>query len=675
MSYGQISALSPEQFFAAINILPNPVFLISGSGEIVGANLAVESVLEIEQEGLPGRSFSELVSDPSQKVVSYLNSCSRTREKVIGVLSFIAKSGKRINCRVEGGVLQPRSIDKPALIMLVCRPKESTISTFKILNEKIEQLGREITERKKLEATLREQNSLFQAVIEGTTDAVFVKDLESRYLMINSAGARFIGKSVEEIIGKNDMELFPSDIAQQILKHDSEVIHSGQTQTYEEPIIFGKEKLTFLSIKGTYHNDKGETIGIVGIARDISERKRIEEDHAQLLVREQEARLAAEEANRIKDEFIAVVSHELRTPLTAILGWTRLLSSNNLDEASATHAIKTIERNVRTQAQLIEDLLDISRIVNGKLNLDIQPVELDKVMKAAIDSVLLSAESKNIRFKTIINPSAKSVLGDPERLQQIVWNLLSNAIKFTPVGGTIEMRLESRDSFAQIIVSDNGKGISPEFLPYIFERFRQADSSYSRKYSGLGLGLAIVKNLVELHGGTIQAESAGEGKGATFTVRLPLRKISDNQYGETQRHSSGEIKIPTITSELAGLSILVVDDDDDTRELIETILTQSGANVRVASSASEAFRELESWWPNILISDISMPECDGYQFIKILREREPGRRLPAVALTAHARVEDRLKALKAGFQMHVPKPIEPVELITIVASISGLITQ
>lgn len=376
----------------------------------------------------------------------------------------------------------------------------------------------------------------------------------------------------------------------------------------------------------------------------------------------------AREANRLKDEFLATVSHELRTPLTAILGWTRLLRSGDLDRATFARALETVERNAKAQAQLIEDLLDISRIISGKLRLDIRLVELPPLIEAAIDSLRLAAEAKGLRLEKTIDQSAGPISGDPDRLQQVVWNLLSNAVKFTPPGGSISVRLARVGSQVEISVSDSGIGISREFLPHVFDRFRQADSTSTRSYGGLGLGLAIVRHLVELHGGTVHAESAGEGQGATFKVRLPfamsLQRLTPALQGKLFLQ-----KLPRLDN----LQVLVVDDDPDARELLGLVLGQCGAKVTAVGSAAEALELIKGWTPDVLVSDIGMPDEDGYSLIRKVRALDStrGSRLPAVALTAYARVEDRMRALAAGFQMYVAKPIDPGELAAVIASLAG----
>jgi signal transduction histidine kinase/CheY-like chemotaxis protein len=393
--------------------------------------------------------------------------------------------------------------------------------------------------------------------------------------------------------------------------------------------------------------------------------------NARLLAREQQARAEAEAANHSKDEFLATLSHELRTPLNAILGWAVTLRTARLDERLSTRAVEVIERNARALGQLIEDLLDISRIVTGKLRLDVRLVDLVTVTEAALDAVRPAADAKGIGLQSVLDPRAGPVSGDPDRLQQVVWNLLSNAIKFTPRGGRVHVRLLRVNSHVEIVVSDTGRGVAPELLPFVFDRFRQ-DSASARH--GLGIGLALVRHLVELHGGTVAAESPGPDQGATFTVRLPLL-VHPEPSGEDERlHPAafrGAVAPPAVS--LAGVRLLVVDDERDTLDLFSSVLRITGAEVRGASGAEPAFGVFEAWRPHVLISDIGMPGEDGFSLIRRIRALPPerGGRVPAVAVTAYGGVDDRIRILSAGFQMHVPKPVEPAELVAVVANLVG----
>jgi signal transduction histidine kinase/DNA-binding response OmpR family regulator len=410
------------------------------------------------------------------------------------------------------------------------------------------------------------------------------------------------------------------------------------------------------------------------LQQEVAERKAAEQERASLLVRERAARAEAEAANRAKDEFLATLSHELRTPLTSILGWAHLLRSGNLPEGTSAGALETIERNARAQSQLIDDLLDVSRIITGKLRLDTRPVEIAAVIEAAVDSVRPAAHAKNIQLHADLEAEAAPLLGDPNRLQQIAWNLLSNAVKFTPGGGHVRVRLKRLNSHLEFRVEDTGQGIAPEFLPHVFDRFRQADGTTTRSHGGLGLGLAIARHLVELHGGAIRAESPGEGLGSTFTVDLPVMSAAPEGGKVTTPLDPEAAQFsPGCVATLEGLRVLVVEDEADTRELIAFTLSRCGVEVRTSGTADDALRILAEWAPEVLLSDIGLPGMDGYAFIRKVRELSPDSagRIPAAALTAYAGGEDRLRALAAGFQTHLAKPLDPSELIAVVAKLAG----
>jgi signal transduction histidine kinase/ActR/RegA family two-component response regulator len=392
------------------------------------------------------------------------------------------------------------------------------------------------------------------------------------------------------------------------------------------------------------------------------------EERAQLLKSERAARTSAEMANRMKDEFLMTVSHELRTPLTAIYGWARMLVTGQIRDEQKRRAIETIERNAQAQTQLVNDLLDVSRAISGKVRLDVHNVDIASIVLAATDSIQLTAEAKGIHVEADLDPAAGFVLGDAVRLQQVVWNLLSNAIKFTPPGGRIEVRLARHDGHIEIVVSDTGSGIAPEFTPYVFERFRQGETGTTRQYGGLGLGLSIVRHLVELHGGTVSAESAGVGKGATFRVLLPVRADVRPTENSSAAEAAGEI---VTAGALDGLRVLVVDDDPQARELLAAILENAGAEARLVGATRDALDVLHGWWPDVLLSDVEMPDDDGYSLMEQVSALSQPDHPPvtAVAVTAHSRPEDRQRAVASGFQWHLPKPVEPSELVAVIASL------
>src|ERR1700741_468950 len=423
------------------------------------------------------------------------------------------------------------------------------------------------------------------------------------------------------------------------------------------------------NIEGSVAQTEAARLHVEELSGYISELQRSEDARGQLLLRAETARAEAEAANRIKDEFLATLSHELRTPLTSLLGWSSVLVESIDDKKFVIHGLEAIDRNARVQAQLIDDLLDVSRIVSGKLNLDVRPQDLALVRRAAINVVQPAADAKGVLLEYHAQTGSRAISADSSRLQQIIWNLLSNAVKFTPEGGKITVRVEKDRSYATVTVQDTGQGIDPKFLPRAFDRFRQADSSTTRTFGGLGLGLAIVRHLVELHGGTGSAESEGVGEGATFCAKFPL--LTDRAQPVTTAHS-----VETSSSDtrsLDGLRVLLVEDEPEARQIISVVIERAGAEVRSCVSASDAFAKLAEWRPDVILSDIAMPGEDGYSFIRRVRSlsRDEGGETPAAALTAYARDEDRARAIAAGYQMHISKPIAASQLVRMVAKLAG----
>ena len=517
---------------------------------------------------------------------------------------------------------------------------------------------------------LKKSEARFSRLVEANIIGVFLADSHGTILEANDAFLKMVGYTREDL--QKGLLHWGEMTPPEYLEQDEQVLQAlastGSCAPFEKvyirkdgsrvPILLGAAQL------------ESDALAWVCFVLDLTESKQIE-----ALLRQQAEELAR--ANRLKDEFLATVSHELRTPLNAMLGWATMLRGKQLDAATQQRAIETIERNARAQNQLIDDLLDVSRIITGKLRLDVRPVVLVSVLEAAIDSIRPAVEAKGIRLQSLLDPAAGPVSGDPDRLQQVFWNLLSNAVKFTPKGGRIQLRLERINSHVEITVSDTGQGISPEFLPYVFDRLQQADSTTTRTHGGLGLGLAIVRHLVELHGGHVQVASAGEGKGATFMVSLPLTIFRPAPTATERVHPTVSDTAPCIEApSLAGIKVLIVDDEADARELLATLLRQSGAVVNVVASAREALATITqsvlAQRPDLLVSDIGMPEEDGYMLMRRVRALAPeqGGRMPAIALTAYARTEDRIKALAAGFQAHVPKPVEPAEFIAVVVNLS-----
>jgi PAS domain S-box-containing protein len=536
-------------------------------------------------------------------------------------------------------------------------------------------------ERQRAETSLQETNQTLQALIEACPLAITVFSLDDgKVKMWNPAAERIFGWSEQEALGCF-LPSVPEHKQDEFLANLT-VVRQGQALTAVETRRQKKDGSPIdISVWAAPLHDAQGNFSCMSIIADISDRKRLEAEREQLLAREQAARADAEAANRTKDEFLATLSHELRTPLNAMLGWTQMLCTRKFDEATTTRALETIDRNTKSLAALIEDVLDVSRIIRGKLHLNIRPVHLISVVEAALDTVRPAAQAKGIQLESRLDSSVEPLLGDGNRLQQVVWNLLSNAVKFTPKGGRVEIRLERHrevgdktSSYVLIQVTDTGKGIAPEFLPYVFDRFRQENSSTTRSYGGLGLGLAIVRHLVELHGGTVYAQSPGEGQGATFSVQLPLRSILPQVSDESSVDSTSQEYVPFNTlPTLEGLRVLVVEDEADTRELLITILRQYGIEVTAVASAGEALEALQQLKLDVMVSDIGMPGEDGYSLMRKVRalNAQQGGQIPAVALTAYARAEDRISALAAGFQLHMPKPVNPEELAAVVANLAG----
>lgn len=531
----------------------------------------------------------------------------------------------------------------------------------------------DLSERKRTQQALRQRQEQLRLITNAVPVFISYVDAEQRYRFNNQKYEELYGVPASEIYGKHIQEFLEESVYQSIRPY-IEAVLSGEQVTYEINALDKNGISRYFEVSYVpQFNEEKAVEGFVGLINEISDRKKAEQEREQLLLREKAARTEAEAANRLKDEFLATLSHELRTPLNAMFGWTQLLTTRKFDETTTARALETINRNTKTLKILIEDVLDVSRIITGKLNLKVIPVQLITVVEAALDTVRPAAEAKEIRLESISDSSLKLVLGDVNRLQQIIWNLVSNAIKFTPHGGRVDVQLVQLDYHVQIRVRDTGEGIAADFLPYVFERFRQADSSSTRSHGGLGLGLAIVRHLVELHGGTVCAESPGIGQGATFIVNLPLKPAlkpnTPEQLSPTEPNEVAENCLPI----LEGLRVLVVDDEVDARELIKAMLEPLGVKVKAAASAIEALVALQAFQPDVLVSDIGMPGENGYALIRQLRalEQEQLRRIPAVALTAYARAEDRTQALLAGFQLHVSKPVNQAELAAVVANLAG----
>jgi PAS domain S-box-containing protein len=529
--------------------------------------------------------------------------------------------------------------------------------------------------------------ALLAAIIASSEDAVVSKTLTGIVTSWNAAAQRLFGYTAEEMIGQSITRVIPEDLLHEETEILSKLRRGQRIERYETVRVTKDGRRLDISLTiSPVRDSKGNIVGAAKIAHDVTARRQAEralkEREAQLaklaaereffLESERAARSEAERLSHLKDEFLATLSHELRTPLNAIQGWATLLRQPQIKPEDLQRGLQIIERNVRVQADIINDLLDMSRIVSGKLHLDVQPVFLHEVIQNSIEAVRQTAEAKNIRIQPMLDTRIGLVRGDPNRLQQVLWNLLTNAIKFTPKGGRVQVILERVNSHAEISVEDTGIGIKPEFLPYVFDRFRQADAATTRQFGGLGLGLSLVKSLVELHGGSAKVKSRGENQGATFILNLPIAHVrAEENHLQPSAHASpanDEVQLPS----LEGVSVLVVDDEPDGRELIARILEGRGAKAQCAATAEAALAMLGSEHFDVLLSDIGMPVVDGFELIRRARALDTARAspLPAIAITAYARAEDRQRSLLAGFHMHLSKPIESGELI---ASVAGLL--
>ncbi len=506
------------------------------------------------------------------------------------------------------------------------------------------------------------------AIVNSADDAIVSKTLDGVITSWNRAAQAMFGWTAAEAVGQRITLIIPrerwpeqDEVLARVCKGES-IDHFDTVRVRKSG-----ERIDVSLTVSPVKDARGRIIGASKIARDVSDRKRAEAERTKLLQTVQQAREEAEELNRSKDQFLAVLSHELRTPLNAIFGWARMLQSAAMDEATSRRAIDAILRNATAQVQLVEDLLDVSRIITGKMRLDVQWLDLKSVIESALDAVQPAASAKGLKIETVLDPNAGPVVGAADRLRQVVWNLLMNAIKFTPRDGRVQVHLRKLKSHVEIVVSDSGEGIQPEILPFIFDRFRQGDSTTTRPHGGLGLGLALVRHLVDLHGGRVRAASEGPGRGATFVVELPVA-ILGPEAGTTLETSAAMGALP-----LQNVRVLLVDDDADGLDLTTVMLTNSGAQVKTAVSVAAALDILESWPADVLVSDIEMPGEDGYELLRRIRAKERGgrNRLPALALTAYGRPEDRRRTMAAGYNLHLAKPIDPSELVLAVANLVG----
>jgi PAS domain S-box-containing protein len=506
---------------------------------------------------------------------------------------------------------------------------------------------------------------LYEAIVDSSDDAIVSKDLHSIVMSWNKGAERIFGYSAEEMIGQSIIKILPPDRLDEEKEILARLERGEWVDHFETKRLHKNGRLIDVSLTiSPIRNEDGIVVGASKIARDITAQKeslqKLAQAHAEL-----------KRADHMKAEFLATLSHELRTPLNAILGWVQILKEGaSLDDLR--ESIPAIERNVRTQSQLIEDLLDMSRIEAGKVSLDLQHLDLAAVVTAGMETVRPAALAKEIRLTTAFSSLNGIVVGDQNRLQQVVWNLLSNAIKFTPKGGRIHVVTKRLNSHVEICVTDTGQGIAPEFLNHVFDRFRQADATTTRRHGGLGLGLSIVKHLVELHGGSVRAQSEGTGQGATFIVCLPLQCGRQKDESVADKRRNAAVDDAAEKHELKGIKVLIVDDEADSIAIVQRVLERQGAEVHAADSVEKAIEHFVRFAPQVVLSDIGMPGQDGYELIRRIRQLPGGRKVPAVALTALARAEDRSRAVRAGFQLHIAKPVDFAELVAVVHNLASL---
>ena len=630
-----------EQFRAVAETAPDAIITIDEGSTILFANHSTQKIFGYTWEELGGQPLTMLMPE-------YLRHLHRA-----GVKRFV-ETGQR---HISWGAVELPGLHKDGHEV----PLEISFSEFFTKGKRhFTGVVRDITERKRAQEALRESERQLRILADTVPQLVWMAEPDGHIFWYNERWYAYTGTTPEQMEGWGWQSVHDPEILPGVVKRWKASLETGEPFEMEFPIKGADGVFRwFLTRVNPLRDSQGRIVRWFGTNTDVDGQRRTSEE--------------LREANRLKDEFLATVSHELRTPLTAILGWARLLRAGRLDEKSAPNALETIERNARAQSQLIDDLLDVSRIITGKLRLDVRQVEPGSFIEPAIEALRPAAEAKDVRIQKVMDTGVVSVAGDPDRLQQVVWNLLSNAIKFTPKGGKVQVRLERIDSHIEIAVSDTGIGIEPEFLPHVFERFRQADQKTTRQHGGLGLGLAIVRHLVELHGGTVEADSRGEGQGTTFVVKLPIVSVYQKDNLAVRVHPAARDTLPTYEcpERLEGLKVLVVDDEPDTRELLRVGVGQCGAEVVTAGSAQEALEVIAEESPDLLISDIGMPGEDGYELIRKVRALPAGRgrKIPAIALTAYARTEDRMRALRAGYQSHIAKPVELAELITVMASL------
>jgi PAS domain S-box-containing protein len=650
-SQGSIPANTSAQQWLQVTLasIGDGVITIDADAKVTFLNPVAEKLTgwpNHEARGLPLESVFKIIDEDSRTEVE--NPAIRALRE--GVVFGLANHTILLNR--EGNEI---AIDDSGAPIKIADSSHGAILVF-----------RDVGERRQGERA----RALLAGIVNSSDDAIVSKTLDGIITSWNAAAERMFGYTSEEAVGKSITLIIPKDRLDEETKILSKLRRGERIEHFDTIRVTKDGTLKNISLTVSPLRDSmGNITGASKVARDITDRVRAEEERTRLLASETAARMKAETASRAKDEFLAMISHEIRTPLNAILGWSQLLEQGKLDQDSIKRATATISRNARMQVKLLSDLLEISRVITGKLKLNTRPVDVRTSLDAAIESVRSGAEAKSISILVSQKDEHAVVTADADRLQQVFWNLLSNAVKFTPTGGRISVVVSRSGSGFTIQVKDAGIGIKSEFLPYVFDRFSQADLSSTREYGGLGLGLAIVRHLVELHGGSVHAASKGENKGATFTVTLPIGALKEAASPDIANLNLEGVTEFAEEFTLKGLKILIVDDEPEARELLSAMLQLRGAEVQTCCSAAESLPLIESWQPSVLVSDISMPVEDGYSLIRKIRRTASVQKLPAVALTAYARPQDRMRALAAGFNMHVSKPVEAGELVMVIASL------
>jgi PAS domain S-box-containing protein len=649
-------AAQHEWFRVTLSSVGDAVIATDGNGRVTFLNGVAET--------LTGWNAAEATGQPLAEVFQIVN--EETRRRMLNPVDKVMRIGHVVGLANHTVLIRRDGVEYPiADSAAPIRDQERRIIGVVLVFH-------DVTEARRAEEAMAKQREWLETTLESIGDAVISTDARGDVVFINPVAERLTKRKAGDVVGR------PCAAALQI-------IDEGTRQPIESPVdrvlreksgVEMANHALLVDAEGgeipiddsaaPIHNRRGEVDGVVMVFRDVTVRRQAVRDREHLLESERAARAEAERASRLKDDFVATVSHELRTPLNAIVGWAHMLSVGRLDQDTARRAVATIKRNAEMQATLISDLLDISRILSGKLSLEKRHVDLNAIVEGAGHAMEPTSAEKGVKLRASVDAAPVDVIGDPARLEQIVLNLLTNAVGFTPAGGRVEVGLRRQEGEAVLTVRDTGKGIVPEFLPYVFERFRQADASTTRRHGGLGLGLAIVRHLVELHGGNVEAQSTGADRGATFTIRLPLADASTASASrEPAQDSHGRPDL------LAGYRVLVVDDEPDTLELMSFVLGKCGAHVVKVRSVDEALRAFGRTRPHIVVTDIGMPDRDGYELIRTIRSlpTEKGGTVPAIALTAFAATEDRRLALAAGFQDHLAKPVTPAALVALVADV------